>query len=287
MYQLNRRQFLAGSAAAGIGCSGLLSLFAADSSKRYQIGACDWSLGKMGDLDALAVAREIGLDGVQVTFGKPGAKVDLRREEDRAAYRKACSQNGVEIASLAMGVLNAVPYSSSPDAEKWVAECVETMPKMQQQIVLLAFFGKGDIKEKPELQQEVIRRLKKVAPKAEKAGVILAIESWLDVDAHLRILDGVGSPAVQVYYDTANMHKQGYDIYSDIRRLGRERICQLHCKENGVMLGEGEIDFRRVKEAIEDIGYRGWLVIESAMAEGKSITECYTHNQEFLRKIFL
>ena len=83
------------------------------------------------------------------------------------------------------------------------------MAKMKQRIALLAFFSKGDIKDKPQEQAEVIRRLKQVAPEAEKAGVILGIESWLNADEHLRILDAVGSPAVQVYYDVANMEKHG------------------------------------------------------------------------------
>jgi L-ribulose-5-phosphate 3-epimerase len=152
--------------------------------------------------------------------------------------------------------------------------------------VLLAFFGRGDIKGRPERQQEVIRRLKKVAPKAEEAGVVLGLETWLSADEHQRVLDAVGSPAVQVYYDTANMEKQGYDIYKEVRQLGRERICEFHCKENGFLLGEGHVDFRGVKNAIDDIGYSGWLVIESAVGNGKSVQDSYVHNQKYLRSVF-
>ena len=42
-------------------------------------------------------------------------------------------------------------------------------------ISLLAFFSRGDIKDQPKLQKQVISRLKKVAPQAEKAGVILGL----------------------------------------------------------------------------------------------------------------
>lgn len=74
--------------------------------------------------------------------------------------------------------------------------------------------------------------------------------------------------------------------YQEIRRLGRERICEFHCKENGFLLGDGRVDFRRVKDAIDDIGYAGWLVIESAVGKGKSVQESYAHNQKYLRKVF-
>jgi len=160
------------------------------------------------------------------------------------------------------------------------------MAKMGQRIVLLAFFGNGDINGKPDLQDEVIRRLRKIAPKAEAAGVILGIESTLNVDDHLRILDGVGSPAVQVYYDVANMHYNGYDIFAEMRKLGAERICQIHAKERNCLLGKGPIDFVRVKETLAEIGYYDWLIIEGATEKGRSTFECYVDNQKFLRELF-
>ena len=67
------------------------------------------------------------------------------------------------------------------------------------------------------------------------------METWLSKDDHIRIIDGVGSPAVQVYYDTANSNKAGYDIYQEIRQLGRKHICEVHCKENGALLGQAKM----------------------------------------------
>ena len=91
----------------------------------------------------------------------------------------------------------------------------------------------------------VVKRLKAVAPKAEKAGMILGIESWLSAEGHLDILNRVGSKAVQVYYDVCNSNDRGYDIYREIRQLGRERICEFHFKENGALLGQGKVDFAK------------------------------------------
>jgi sugar phosphate isomerase/epimerase len=259
----------------------------ADSSNReFRIGACDWSIGRRGTPDAMELARQIGLDGVEVSFGRPGDPFDLRREENRQRYQQAARAHNVAISSLAMGVLNQIPYASDPRTEAWVQDCVEVMPKLGVKVVLLAFFGDGDINGKPELQAEVIRRLQRVAPRAEQAGVVLGVESWMNADDHLRILDAVSSPAVQVYYDVANMHKQGYDIYREIRRLGSERICQIHCKENDSLLGKGPIDFPKVRQAVDDIGYDGWLIIESAVDRTMGVVDSYKHNQKYLREVF-
>ena len=135
-------------------------------------------------------------------------------------------------------------------------------------------------------QAEVIRRLKRVARKAEKSGVVLGIESWLSAADLLRILDAVGSRNVQVYYDVANSTQMGYDIVAEIRQLGRERICEFHAKENGFLLGQGRIDFPAVRKAMDDIGYTGWLQIEGAVPKGKPMVESYVENVRFMRTHF-
>ena len=298
---MNRRRFIQYSV-AGTAALASFPAFSTEKKKSFPIGACDWSIGKRGSVEAMSVARTIGLSGVQVSFGKPGAEVDLRKAETRKAYVDAARKTGVGIASLAMGVLNHEPYSSSPDAEKWVSDCIDVMATMKKEaaemkdrqlaakvspdIVLLAFFGKGDINGKPDLMKSVIERLKKVAPKAEKAGVVLGIESWLSREDHMKIIDGVGSSAVQVYYDVANSTKQGYDIYEEIKTLGTKYICQMHAKENGFLLGEGKVDFPRLKKVLDGIGYSDWLVIESAIPKKTPMEKAYKHNRAYLEKVF-
>lgn len=291
MIRVTRREMLVRSA-SGLGLLAaspvLRSLTAADAKaqRRFKVGACDWSVGQRQKPEAFAVAKEIGLDGLEVSFSEPGVDNDLRDEKVRAHYLELSREQGIEIASLAMGILNRVPYAEDPRTEKWVADVVEVMPKLGVKICLLAFFGKGNINGERAKQDEVIRRLKKIAPQAEKAGVVLGVESRLNAEDHMRIVEEVASPAVQVYYDVANMNQQGYDIYKEIRQLGKDRICQFHMKENGFLLGQGRIDFPRVKEAIDEIGYTGWLIIESATVRDKSRVECYQHNQKYLRSIF-
>jgi sugar phosphate isomerase/epimerase len=283
---MTRREAFFAAAGAALALSPKVAAVAADEKRLFKIGACDWSIGRRGQPEAMELAAQIGLEGVQVSFGPPGEKGDLRSEEVRRRYLEAASRHRVEIASLAMGVLNSVPYASDPRTEEWVLDSIPVMTKLDVKVILLAFFGKGDIKGKRDLQDEVIRRLKRAAPKAEDAGVVLGIESWMNADDHLRILDAVDSPSVQVYYDVANMENQGYDIYQEIRRLGRERICEIHCKENGFLLGQGRVDFEKVKAALDEIGWTGWLIIEGAVGAGKNMFDSYVHNQEYLRSVF-
>ena len=97
-------------------------------------------------------------------------------------------------------------------------------------------------------------------------------------------MERVGSKAVQVYYDVCNSNDRGYDIYKEIRLLGK-RICELHAKENDALLGQGKVDFHKVRAALDDIGYRGWVQIEGAVPPAKPMLESYQANCKFMRGI--
>jgi sugar phosphate isomerase/epimerase len=251
----------------------------------YPIGVCDWSIDQLGEVEALAFAEKIGLDGVQVSLGTLANDMHLRQPEVQQAYREAAQKHNVRIPSLAIGELNQVPYKSEPQTEAWVRDSIDVAQAMGCPIVLLAFFSKGDLKGDEAGQQEVIRRLRKVAPRAEEAGVTLGIESWLSADEHLAIIEAVGSSNVRVYYDVANSHKMGYDIYEEMARLGSEYICEVHMKENGRLLGQGGINFTRVGQILDDMNYQGWVIIEGAWPGGMDLLETYKANNQYLRKV--
>jgi sugar phosphate isomerase/epimerase len=252
--------------------------------KGFRLGVCDWTIGKRTDPAALVLAKKIGLDGVQVDFGRGEDSLPLFDAGLQKRYLEEVKAQKVRIASLAMGVLNDVPYKSDPRAERWVDNAIDVAHDMKQEIILVAFFGKGDLKDDTKGTDATVARLKGVAPKAEKAGVTLAIESWLSAAEHLAIIDRVGSPAVKIYYDVGNSHKAGYDIYQEIHALGKH-ICQFHAKDYDDLYGKGSIDFPRVREAMDEIGYRGWLVMEGTKMP-LGVEESCRYDAEYLRTLF-
>jgi len=288
MSHLTRRQALAQLTASAAGLALAPRLLASPDPQPAapRIGAFDAWLGHRQNVAALTVAHELGLDGVQVSFDDKGAPFDLRTEEAREQYLAESKRLNVAITSLAMGILNDVPYATDDRAQQWVRDAISIMPLMNQSIILLAFFVDGDIKDKPDLQDKVIARLKQDAPLAEKAGVTLGLETWLNVDEHRRIIEAVDSPAVKVYYDVANMHQRGYDVPREIRQLGSDLICQFHMKEHGVLLGQGPINFPAIRDAIRDIDYQGWLVLEAAVPPNQTARQAYPQNAAYLRQLF-
>lgn len=253
---------------------------------RYKIGACDWSIGPVGDTNVFNVAKQIGLDGVQLSLNTSTDHEHLRRVEVQQTFKQRSQQTGIAIGGLAIGLLNNIPYKSDPRTEQWVQDSVDVAKALGVKNVLLAFFNKNDLRNDREGTKAVIERLKAVAPKAEKAGVVLGLESWLSATESIAILDAVGSPAVQVYYDVCNSSVMGYPIFDEIHTLGKSRICEVHLKENDQLLGQGIVDLSKVRQALQNIDYTGWLHLEGAIPKGKSMQESYLANVKTVRSLF-
>ncbi len=281
---LSRRDWLRASAL--LSAATLAEPLLARAKPRFRIGACDWSLQKAANPVAFDVAKQIGLEGVQVSYNSAADEAFLAKPENLDAIRAASKRTGVQIASLAIGRLNEIPYKSEARTEEWVSNAVDAAKALGARDILLAFFSKNDLRNDEAGKKAVIERLKGVAPKAEKAGINLAIESYLSAQEHLDIIQAVGSKAVTVYYDFRNATDAGYDIFREIPLLGTRYITEIHMKENGQLLGQGTLDWPRIARAVHDIGYTGWMQIEWALPKGADLVPGYQQNLKFLRALF-
>jgi len=271
------------AAALAATATGIAPLLAAPASRWFKIGACEWNLGK-ADPSSLEVAKEIGLDGIQVDMGSPAAELPLRKPEVQKAYLEAARKTGMGIGSIAIGALNSVPLKSDPRAAQWLLDAIEACKAMGLSIVMPACFGNGDLDMAKTAEiDHLVEVLKDAAAKAEKLGVTIGLENYLSAEDNLKIIERVGSGAVKVYYDVGNSTDKGRDVTKEIPVLGRQ-ICEFHFKDDGFMLGEGRIDFRKVRRAIDKIGYSGWIQIEAAAPHG--LMRDYAAHYKFLRGIY-
>ncbi len=281
---INRRAFLK-LTAGSLFLTDAVSLFAASTQlrKSWKIGICDWDLKATGLPTSFAIAKELGFEGVQVTY-QPDGPDSLALKTNCTRFMEASKLSGVSIASFCIGTFNSRPLATTPEAEKWVAECIETMVEMNIDQVLVPFFGRADINDNKAQQPIVIEKLKRLAPLAEKNRKTLAIESYLSAEDHLKLFEAVGSNALRTYYDVQNSRNKSYDIFHEMELLGKNKlISQIHFKEDRRRLGEGEINFSKVCETLEKIGYNGWVVIESS-TQG-DWKESQSANLQFIKKL--
>lgn len=282
-----RRDFLKGvSAGAAVWTLAQPRSFAAPS---WRLSACDWSLGCGSNPEALEVGKAIGLQGVEISAGSPDKDdLDVADPAFRQRYKDLVAKTGVVVSSVAMGLLNNAPFATDPRGPKWLEQTIAATQDLGAKVILMAFFGKGDLRDKDGLKTKdvdaVVERVKAAAPLAEKAGVVLGLENTLSAKDNMAILDRIQSKAVAVYYDVGNSTNNGYDVPAEIVALGN-RICQFHFKDGGDYLGEGKVMLDPIVEAIRKIGYSGWLVLETS-SKNKDRDESFKKNAATLRKVF-
>ncbi len=285
---LSRRRFLSASSAA------FLSAVALDgpsalAAVKPRLGVCDWSVGCLANPEALDFAKKVGLGGVQVSSGSGKDECELMDAAIRQQYKDVTAKTGVVACSTAMGFLNTYPLASDPRGPQWLEQTIDITKDLDAKLALLAFFGKGDLRKGDTLKEKdidvVVQRLKDAAPRAEKAGVILALENMLSAKDNLAILDRVKSDAVQIYYDIYNTSiSAGYDSPAEIRMM-KDRMCQVHFKNGKEFLGKGDLDMLKIRDALNDINYGGWVVLETSTPTGDKEADFKT-NADFVKNLF-
>ena len=257
---------------------------------RVRVGMTDWNLGQRGDITKIALAREIGLDGIQVSVQYPtdGAPT-LRDTKTQAAFTRAALDNGIQICSLAIGNPGKarLPMHTNPAFAILLVEAVEIAHNLGTNNILLPILGDSHIDMTNQAQVDgFVVMMKEVARYAERYGVVIGLEDWISAEDNIKIVDAIGSEYVGVYYDCHNIVPRVKDIYVEPKMLGK-RIHQIHVKNANMLLSQpgGRVDWPRMAQEFYDIGYRGWYVLETG-SPSKDIVADTRANIDYVKKTF-
>lgn len=280
-----RRSFLACSAAgfvsAGLPRSARPQAGGAQSAA-FRVGVTDWNLRKEANPESFALAKKIGFDGVQVSLATGRPREPIGQDAVQRTLDES-RRHGTPIVSTCLNILHTNYLKSDPLGPQRVSEGIALTRALGVEVMLLPFFDAGALQTNAELER-VADVLRELSPDAAKAGVILALENTVSARDNVRIMERAKSPAVLVYYDVGNSTGQGFDILEEIRWLGRERICEVHLKDNPHFMGQGSIDFPGVIDALADIGFARWAVLETS-SPTKALEDDLRRNLTFTREL--
>jgi len=271
----SRRAFLAAIASTA------LPIPAATS--RLSIGVMDGVLRKRGNPEAAAIAKKLGLASIQVTLGQStdGRTLPLEDPALQKAWREASREHAIPLTSTYIDMLHTDCLKDNPNAPMWIRKGIGITKELGASVLMLVFFGKCQVLQPAELER-AIALSKELAPEAEKAGVILGFENTSSGKDNLHAVDKVASKAFKMWYDIGNSTYNGFDVPTEIRALGRDRICAFHIKDKGY-LGEGKVDVEAALKAIDDIGFTGHAMLETSSPSGDPEADT-RRNFEYLRK---
>ena len=161
-----------------------------------RVGMTDWNLGQRGDITKVALAREIGLDGIQVSVQYPtdGKTPTVRDEKTQEAFRRAALDNGIQICSLAIGNpgKSRLPMHTNPAFAILLVEAVEIAHNLGTNNILLPILGDSHIDMANQAQVDgFVAMMKEVARYAERYGVVVGLEDWISAEDNIKLLDAI------------------------------------------------------------------------------------------------
>src|SRR5947208_8779048 len=118
---LTRRDLLRSTASAGLGARLLRA-----APAKLRIGVTDWNLKLGAKPEAVALAAQLGFDGVQVSFGRRlvDDKLPLDNPELIARYRELSSRHKMPIDGTCVDRLHENGLKSDKLAVRWVLDSV-------------------------------------------------------------------------------------------------------------------------------------------------------------------
>lgn len=241
-------------------------------------------------------AAQIGFDGIELDIGGNYADTMLWNADGRKKLKDLSKKSDVELASVCLGVMWGTSLANpdsdiQEEARKIITDSVKFCRELGAEFILVPItpFRDGDISPEQALENWT-EGLKPCAPAAEEYEVTLALENvgggvCPSAKHQMEIIEGVNSPFVQAYYDFGNGLSLGNDPVEEIKLLGKEHIAAVHAKApGGTYLGEGDLDFDAVAATLKEVGYQGYIILETRATDNPA--EAASKNLSVLKKLF-
>ena len=119
---------------------------------------------------------------------------------------------------------------------------------------------------------------------------VIGIRTPLDAKENIRLLNEIDSPGIKIYYSFQTALDNHRDIISELKTLGKDRICQIHASNtDGVTLDRDKaLDMPKIKETLDKMGWSGWLVVERSrdVKEVRNVKKNFGTNIRYLKEVF-
>ncbi|MEO5804024.1 MAG: sugar phosphate isomerase/epimerase family protein [Verrucomicrobiota bacterium] len=245
----------------------------------------------LSTLDKFQMLKDAGFEGVE-----PNS------HSDRAEVLDACDKTGLAVASISCGPHTRLFSHPAPSERQkgldGLRQALQDAKAFGAKSVLVVAGGVDEKTSYAANYQRTQEEIHKAIPLAEELGVVMAIENvWnnflLSPLEAARYVDEFKSSAVGWHFDVGNVISIGWPEQW-IRALGK-RIQKIHIKEfsrkkmneEGLRKGfaveylEGDNDWPAIMRAIDEVGYKGWCIVEPACGPCKENVS----PEKFLKKI--
>ena len=262
----------------------------------YQVGVCDWMILKRQKLGEFDLARQLGCDGIELDMGGLGQRDafdnNLRDDREAAHFRHVADSLGITVGAVAMSGFYAQDLTQKDTYMELVADCFDTMDKMGgARVAFLPLGGCGNEWATDKVKRAaVVKRLHDIGEAAKARGKVVGIDTPLDAKGNLKLLKEIKSDGIAIFYKFQTIVEHGWDIPTDMKKLGARNICAIHASGNdGQWLrNDSAIDMPAIKEVLDQMGWQGWLFVERSRDTTmvRNVKMNYGSNVHYLRTLF-
>lgn len=241
-----------------------------------KIGTLDQVLTGRRDImrwdDYYRIAAELGFEGVEPGLRADYAQTQVWDPAGRQVMLACAKEHGVATSSVCLHSYWQFSFAN-PDvaiqgqAGQIAAQAAVATAELGAKHMLVPLTCPDGVPDDV-ARERWVAGMRKCASAAEDQGVVFCLENVGKPFGNrpediVQIVDAIASPAVKVYYDPGNAVLNGLDPLQGIELLGA-RIAQAHVKEvGGQLLGEGRVPWPQIIAALKQVGYDGWLVLET------------------------
>jgi D-psicose/D-tagatose/L-ribulose 3-epimerase len=240
---------------------------------KYGVNLMVWTTRVGKEHEALlARIREWGFDGVELLLS-------LQEPQDISLIGRMLDQMRLERTTCCVLPRESNLVSVEPDVRArgvdFLSRCVERTSELGASVMCGPLHaGLGFMTGNRRTQEEwewAVEGLRFVARRAEDLGVTLCIEPLNRFETYFlntlrdasQLIYDIGAPNVRIHFDTfhANIEEQkpAAALRAVAKDLGHVHISEI---DRGVP-GTGHVDWRGILSTLQEVGYDGWLTIES------------------------
>jgi len=225
-------------------------------------------------------AKNMGFDGVEIPLGH----LELINVEKT---RKELKRQNMEcLGSVALSLDHDLTSDEEETRQRgieWMKRCVEITSELGGDSVCgVIYIAWGKITGKSRTETEwrrSVEALREISRFAQEYDVTLGIEPINRFETYflntaldaVKLAKDVGESNVKVHLDTFHMNIEEKNFYDPIKQAG-DLLWHMHCCENDRGIpGTGHVNWNEVFQALSEIDYDRWLVIESFTPEMEEI----------------
>jgi D-psicose/D-tagatose/L-ribulose 3-epimerase len=249
--------------------------------KMVKFGVTSWVWVYPFDHKVIEKAKEIGSDGIEIPIENP-KKINVR------ATKEALKSHEIECSSLCAVLgpdrdLISADKAVRENAKKYLKACVDFATEFNADMVcgpLYSCVGKTKfMRDKEREWKYAVMGLREVGKYAEDGNVFLGLEPINRYETRLvnlvsdclRMLKEIDSPAVKLHFDTYHGNIEEKSLGQAIR-AGGSLLYHVHaCENDRGTPGSGHIGWKEVAQALKDVGYNRYMVIETFQPGTKEI----------------